>query len=49
MAFNNWGDNISDLRDDGTVYAVLNAEQLNRDRQKFAPWRDADDYQLIID
>lgn len=48
MAFNNWGDNISDLRKDGTVYAILNAEQLNRDRQKFAPWRDADDYQLIV-
>lgn len=49
QAFNNWGDDIADRRNDGTVYAVLDAEQFNIDRKRFAPWRDADDFQLIID
>lgn len=48
MVLNNWGDDISGHRCDGTVYATLNAERFNIDRQRFAPWRDADDFQLII-
>lgn len=49
QAFNNWGDDIADRRDDGTLYAILNAEQFNTGRKRFAPWRDADDFKLIID
>lgn len=49
MILNNWGDDISDHRSDGTAYSILNAEKFNIDRLKFAPWRDADDFQLTID
>jgi predicted amidohydrolase len=49
QAFNNWGDDIADRRDDGTMYATLHAEQFNIDRQRFAPWRDADDFKLYLE
>lgn len=49
QAFNNWGDDIADRREDGTIYSILDAEQFNADRRRFAPWRDADDFKLIID
>lgn len=48
-AYSYWGTDISDRRDDGTVYAILKADEINRDRSRFAPWRDADDFKLIID
>lgn len=48
MIINNWGDDVSRLMSDGTVYAVLDADRLNHDREHFAPWRDADDFQLFI-
>ncbi len=47
MVLDNWGNNISDYREDGTIYAILNAEQFNLDRSKFTPWRDADKFQLL--
>ncbi len=47
--FNHWGDNIGERRDNGLVYATFDAERLKRDRERFSPWRDADDFQLIID
>lgn len=49
MVLNNWGDDISRRLPDGTVYATLGARQFDIDRQRFAPWRDADDFKLIID
>lgn len=48
IALNHWGDDIGRLQSDGTVFATLSAEELNRDRAKFAPWRDADDFNLKI-
>ena len=48
MALNNWGDDISDRRDDGTIYALLEAERFNRDRKKFEPWLAADDFEIIL-
>ncbi len=47
--FNNWGDDIAERRDNGIVYATFDAQRLSRDRQRFSPWQDADDFQLIID
>lgn len=47
--FNNWGDDVAERTPDGIVYATFDAERLNRDRQRFSPWRDADDFKLIID
>ncbi len=49
MIFNNWGDNIGRLCSDGTVYATLDCEKFITDRQRFAPWRDADDFKLMVD
>lgn len=49
LSVNHWGDIISDLREDGSVYAILDHETFNKDRQRFEPWRDADDFQIIID
>ena len=46
--FNNWGDDVADRRDDGTVYSTLIAETFNRDRKRFEPWRDADDFEIRI-
>lgn len=43
------GGDIADLRDDGTIYALLNAEQINKSRQRFTPWQDADKFNIIID
>lgn len=47
-AFNYWGKDMADKRQDGTIYAVLDAEQFNTDRQRFAPWHDADTFTLNI-
>jgi hypothetical protein len=47
-AFNYWGKDMADKRQDGTIYAVLDAEQFNTDRQRFAPWHDADSFTLDI-
>ena len=46
--FNNWGDDVADRRDDGTVYSTLIAETFNRDRKRFEPWRDADDFEINL-
>lgn len=48
LAFDNWGHDIADRRDDGTVYATLDAAQFNTDRHRFTPWRDADDFQIMV-
>lgn len=47
VALDNWGKEISDRRDDGTVYATLNAEKFNTDRLRFTPWRDADNFTFL--
>mgnify|MGYP001108941156 CR=1 FL=1 len=49
FAFNNWGDDIADTRADGTIYATLDADTFRADRERFAPWRDADKFDLLID
>lgn len=49
MALNNWGDDVGTKENNGVIYATLNGEQLTKDRQHFAPWRDADDFTLSID
>lgn len=43
------GNDIANLQDDGTIYAMLSAERLNTGRQRFAPWRDADKFEIIVD
>lgn len=43
------GGNIADQRKDGTIYAQLCAEKINKGRKYFTPWRDADKYEIIID
>lgn len=48
LVFNNWGDDISDRRNDGTVYAELNADTFNNDRRRFQPWRDADSFRIDL-
>lgn len=48
LVFNNWGDDISDRRNDGTVYGELNATIFNNDRRRFQPWRDADKFDISI-
>lgn len=47
IALDNWGKDISDRRADGTVYATLNAEKFNADRNRFTPWRDADNFTIL--
>ena len=47
--FNNWGDDVAERRNDGVVYSTFDAEKLNIDRRRFAPWRDSDTFKLIID
>ncbi len=44
--FNYWGKDIADYRDNGLVYGTLDATRMNRDRERFAPWRDADKFAL---
>lgn len=46
IALNHWGKEISDRRDNGIIYAVLEADKFNSDRSHFAPWRDADDFSI---
>ncbi len=46
MAFDHWGRETGERRPDGTVYVTLEAEKLDHDRERFAPWRDADDFEL---
>lgn len=48
MALNHWGDDVSQRCEDGTIYALLNADQFNTDRHKFQPWRDADDFKIVL-
>lgn len=48
MVFNNWGDDVGTVETDGVVYATLDGEKLTQDRERFTPWRDADDFSLII-
>ena len=43
------GQDIATHCNDGTIYATLYAEKLNKGRERFAPWRDADKFNLIID
>lgn len=45
--FNYWGKDIAEYRDNGLVYGTLDAERITRDRERFAPWRDADEFRLI--
>lgn len=47
FAFDNWGKNVAQRRQDGTIYVTLNANMLNSDRKKFDPWRDADTFRII--
>lgn len=47
--FNNWGDDIARRADNGIVYAEFDGPRLNRDRNRFPAWQDADDFKLIID
>ncbi len=44
--FNHWGVNVADYHDDGTIYGVLDADKITRDRDKFSPWRDSDSFEL---
>lgn len=54
--FNNWGVDIatltagngSEAHPYGIVYGTIDLERLNRDRQKFPAWRDADRYTIEI-
>lgn len=46
VAFDHWGRETGERRPDGTVYVTLEADRLGNDRQRFAPWRDADDFEL---
>lgn len=46
LAFDESGKNVSERRDDGTIYCIMNAWQLNRNRHKFTPWRDADKFNI---
>ena len=46
MILNYWGKNIGETLADGTIIARLDGERLTRDREKFAPWRDADTFEL---
>ncbi len=48
MALNNWGDNISDTRADGIIYASLDYKTFVNDRERFSPWRDADVFNLEL-
>lgn len=48
LVFNNWGKDVADRRDDGTIYATLNAAQFSTDRHRFAPWRDADNFTIDL-
>lgn len=45
--FDNWGKSIGMPNADGSVYARLNGPQLDKDRGRFDPWRDADEFTLI--
>lgn len=46
LILNYWGKEIGHTLEDGTVIAQLDAEKLHHDREKFAPWRDADPFTL---
>lgn len=48
IVLNHWGKEISDRRDNGIVYAILQADKFNSDRAHFAPWRDADNFKITI-
>lgn len=49
QVFDHMGFDIADRQEDGTVYATFDHVKFNRDRSKFRPWMDADDFRLIID
>lgn len=44
--FNHWGKEIGERREDGTVVGLLEADRLTKDRKRFSPWKDADDFTL---
>lgn len=48
LILDNWGTDVAERRDDGTVYATLDATRFNEARRKFEPWRDADGFELTI-
>lgn len=48
-AFNHWGQDISSLQPDGTVYCIFDAAKLNKARDGFPVWRDADSFELLIE
>ena len=47
FAFNHWGDDIAERTDSGIIYAEFDGERLRRDRMRFSPWRDADDFRIL--
>ncbi len=48
FVFNHWGKDISERTGSGIVYAMLEADKLTRDRERFSPWKDADEFSLEL-
>lgn len=46
FAFNHWGKEIAERTDSGVIYCEFDAAQLRRDRERFCPWRDADEFTI---
>lgn len=43
---NHWGKDVGRRTGDGIVYAMLEADRLTHDRERFSPWKDADGFTL---